>query len=124
MNRVVARGWATVDLERAEADLGDLLESGHAFEEAPRSESLGARCRVGRAAPPERAFVVLLEPDTEGRVAAFLARTGEGWAATWTHAAGQVDGGRAGPLGRELLPPGQTPHGPFRLVLTAATIEP
>ena len=53
---------------------------------APDCVHLGARCRVGRLADRPRdgaTLVVLLEPSTEGRLAATLARHGEGWCATW-----------------------------------------
>jgi hypothetical protein len=137
MNRVVGRGWATVDLERAAVEMRHLMPFGVTFEAAERSDVLGARChraRVGARADgtgtdvatadgPDADWIVLLEPVTEGRLAAFLARNGEGWAATWTHGADPAATGRPGPLGPELLAPGQAAHGPFRLVLTAATIE-
>jgi hypothetical protein len=87
---------------------------------------LGARCRVGRAreSEGEARWIVLLEPDTEGRLAAFLARSGEGWAAVW-ETDGDADPGRgtAGPLGQERLVDGRPPSGPFRMRLAAATIE-
>ena len=72
---------------------------------------------------------MLLEPDTEGRLAGYLARFGEGWAATWTLPA---DGTRdrrprwiGGPLGEERLDEATTnaTAGPFRLLLSAATID-
>lgn len=129
MSSPIGRGWATVELDRAAGELAGLLESGATFADAPRSVLLGARCRVGLARADEGGarWIVLLEPDTEGRVAAFLARAGEGWAADWA-AADPDDRGRArgfaGPLGVERLAE-QTPQaGPFRLRLAAATIEP
>ena len=138
MNRVVGRGWATVDLARAAVEMRHLLPPGVAFEAAERTDVLGARCRrarvdaregsagadVAAVDEPDTDWIVLLEPDTEGRLAAFLARNGEGWAATWSFGVGPAAPGRPGPLGPELLAPGQATHGPFRLVLTAATIEP
>ena len=66
----------------------------------------------------------LLEPDTEGRLAGFLARHGEGWAATWRDVGERaLLGSRPGPLGPESLESGQPMGGPLRLVTTAATIE-
>jgi hypothetical protein len=138
MSRTIGRGWATVDLDRAAAEMRHLLPSGGAFEAAERSEALGARCHrawagarevaagasVATVDEPDADWIVLLEPDTEGRLAAFLARNGEGWAATWTRAADDAATGRPGPLGPESLTPGEATQGPFRLVLTAATIEP
>jgi hypothetical protein len=80
---IVALGWATVDIDavrrRIEADAGF-----GAFAPAPRDDHLGARAVVHR--PPEPSgepIEVLLEPDTEGRLAASLARHGEGFAAIW-----------------------------------------
>jgi hypothetical protein len=125
MSRPVGRGWATVDLDRAAAELRHLLPSGVTFEAAERCAALGARCRRARTGgQAEVDWIVLLEPDTEGRLSAFLARRDEGWAATWTHEPSHAAGGRAGPLGPERLLASQAAHGPFRLVLTAATIEP
>ncbi len=80
----LALGWATVDLERAAATW-----PGVRWRAAPRDPSLGARALVGRAgtradvAGAEAVTLVLLEPDTEGRVAASLARHGEGPAALY-----------------------------------------
>lgn len=123
--RVIARGWATVDIDRASAELSDRVDDG-GFADAERSAWLGARCRRGRATDSGAGgWIVLLEPDTEGRLAAFLARHGEGWAATWVAAAdAELARSRAGPLGLESLRPAQPMSGPFRLRTTAATIEP
>jgi hypothetical protein len=122
MTRPIGRGWATVDLDRAEAGLRGLIGDGADFEDAPRSTSLGAKARRARGIDGD--WIVLLEPDTEGRLAGFLARHGEGWAATWR----AVDSipGRAvtGPIGAELLAADQPIRGPFRLLVAAATIEP
>lgn len=132
----LAIGWATVDLDRAARELASRLAPGATFEPAPPSEHLGARCRVGRAAdaaggPP---ILVLLEPSTEGRLAATLARHGEGWCASWTHepplTAGTEAGGdrhsvlRDGPLGPERLVLGGPVDGPHRLLVAPATIAP
>ena len=128
MSRVVGRGWATVDLARAEAELLDRARVGD-FEDAERSSWLGARCRRARVIDAETSdggWIVVLEPDSEGRLAAFLARHGEGWAVTWStdEAADTISVPRAGPLGPEVLGPGQPTSGPFRLLQPAATIEP
>lgn len=130
MTRSIARGWATVDLDRAARELADLLRAGAVFEPVARSGVLGASCRRGIAADGSHSILVL-EPDTEGRLAAFLARHGEGWAATWlADDAGDSGIGSAtpapspGPLGPESLEPGGPPAGPFRLRVQPATIEP
>ncbi len=130
MTRLVGRGWATVDLERAATDLADRLAPGARFEVAARSAILGARCLRGRAGPEGDGaeWIVLLEPDTEGRLAGYLARFGEGWAATWEmsdHETGdRQPGSTGGPLGNERLVESTAVGGPFRLLLSAATIDP
>ncbi len=81
---MIARGWATVELERAARELGDRLRPGAAFVEAADSELLAARCLVGELVDgPDGRWLVLLEPSTEGRISATLARHGEGWVASW-----------------------------------------
>jgi hypothetical protein len=128
----IARGWATVELERAARDLGPLLADDAAFADAARTALLGGRCRTGRARPDDpagAAWIVILEPDTEGQLAAFLARHGEGWAVTWFAPAPDgtpgesTTGGPPGPLGPERLAEPGPVAGPFRMRLTAATIE-
>jgi hypothetical protein len=128
MRGTVARGWATVELDRAAAELGRSLAAGTSFEPAETSTALGARCLRGALADGG-GWIVLLEPETEGRIAAFLARHGEGWAATWLDADDASDDGRPratdvatpGPFGPERLEPG-SPWGPFRLQVAPATI--
>lgn len=73
---VVGLGIATVDLERAAADLTDLT-----FDPAPHEALVGARSLV--ALLPSGRQLVLLEPDREGRLTAFLARHGEGLAVVY-----------------------------------------
>jgi hypothetical protein len=117
---IVARGWATVELGRAAIErLGDLA-LGERFRAAERSAVLGATCLRGRSADG-RGWIVLLEPDTEGPLSAYLARHGEGWAATW-HATMGGARIRPGPCGPEALEPGGPRYGPFRLRAAAATI--
>ena len=82
----LAVGWATVDLERAALGLGP----GRPTAPLPDDDLLGSRClSVGStdgaggadwANGPiaEDLPIVLLEPNTEGRLAASLARHGEG----------------------------------------------
>lgn len=141
---LVGIGWATVDAERAAIELASVLpgstppEAG--WEPADRDDLLGARASartvhilprlagsVARAADglrvPDPLTLVLLEPDTEGRLAAFLARNGEGVAAAYvrgsgeTTLAGQRSGPAPGPLGPARLLVGSRPSGPSLVVL-------
>jgi hypothetical protein len=81
--RPLAVGWATVDLDRAAEE----LETNGPYEAGPPDRLLGAssrlqaRSRSGQG--PSGPVVVLLEPFTEGRISALLARRGEGWAALY-----------------------------------------
>lgn len=79
--RIVGLGWATVDLDRVAADLR--LAEGLAFDVDVRDELLGARGRAVGPVPPDGIRLVILEPFTEGRLAASLARRGEGPAALY-----------------------------------------
>lgn len=84
---LVGLGWCTVELERSESELDPWL--------GPRpsgvppgvevdadglgtDEHLGARVRLREGDGLPGAWMVLLEPSTEGRTAASLARDGEG----------------------------------------------
>ncbi len=121
--RLLAVGIATVDLERAAGDLGGLVER------LANDELLGAR-----AARPAEPRVLVLEPATEGRLAATLARAGEGPAAVYLEVAAQrLDevAGRlrergatavagAGPLGRQLLVRAGPPWGPHLLLVASS----
>lgn len=112
-----------------------LLVPGTTFAGAAACEHLGAWCRVGRADPgpggEPGAFVILMEPSTEGRLAATLARHGEGWWATWERGrsrdrpADAIGASivRPGPLGPERLVRGSPVSGPHRLLVEAVTIE-
>jgi hypothetical protein len=104
---IVAIGWATVEIERAERELDAAIGHGGSWANAPRDALLGARAAVYRPSAVDRPLVVVLEADTEGRLAASLARHGEGVAATYVTALpGTVLGAGAfgipagGPLGR------------------------
>lgn len=124
--QLLAVGWATVDLDRAAREVGRSLGlPGSRFVAAHDSILLGARCRVAVAALDGAVSVALLEPFTEGRLAASLARHDEGPIAVWRSPA---DGGspgvslsaeEAGPLGPERLEIGGRIHGPYRLVVGA-----
>ena len=119
-----------MDLDRAASELGHLLAAGSAFAEAPSSVILGARCRVGAAAATPGLRIVLLEPETEGRLAAALAREGEGWVATWAldSWAGvpvrHVSKGRPGPFGEERHVFGSPPTGPYHFLIEAVPSPP
>jgi hypothetical protein len=102
---VIAVGWATVDTERAVAEL---REHGP-FEAAADEAILGARCAVGRRDAAVR--LAILEPNTEGRLAATLARHDEGPAVLWIADAGTL------PRHLRLSTPADGPFGRERLVL-------
>lgn len=72
--RIVAEIWATVDLDRILDRF--LAAEGLPSEALPDDELLGARVALVR--PPSRQPIAILEPATEGRLAAVLARNGEG----------------------------------------------
>lgn len=104
--RALAIGWATVESERAEAELVQALgERIGSFTDALGDRLLGARCRTATGGPAS--FLTILEPTTEGRLAGSLARLGEGPVAVWfTLAPGPTDGTSApahGPFGPERL---------------------
>jgi hypothetical protein len=100
--RLVGIGWATVELERAAEELASAFAAARLpqpdWAPAPRDTHLGATAWVGAStwfgaegpprglANPEMPAVVLLEPDTEGRLAASLARFDEGVAAIYLEA--------------------------------------
>lgn len=114
LGRLLAIGWATVDLERAAQEFGqsvvDLLPD----------RLLGARAALLGDGP-----ILLLEPNTEARLAATLARWGEGPAALYLSAPdGRLPHGAspvsAGPFGRSaLLEPGAV-HGPHLIACSGA----
>lgn len=134
-------GWATVELERAAEELDAAFHRAGmpkpSWTPASRDELLGAAAWVSRAWWPtwgadDPPAIVLLEPDTEGRLAAALARAGEGVAAIYlapgaeatTTAAAEtvVDRARVGrpapgPLGSGRLLLAQPAWGPHAIVL-------
>ena len=117
-------GWATIDAERAAADLG-----AHRIEALGRDDALGARAiRIGAFATDENPeedrswldggpALVLLEPDTEGRIAATLAQFGEGPAALYL--VGPATPGRRaqGPFAGQRLIEGGPVEGPHLLLV-------
>ena len=117
-------GWATIELDRAEVEVAALLADlgTPTIEAAPDERVLGARCRLLRFAPGRD--MLLLEPSTEGRLAAALARHGEGsvvlyllvdqGAAERARRAGFTLGAVGpGPLGKERLVIAGPKTGPF-----------
>lgn len=113
---IVGFCWATVDLERTISD------AAVPFAAAGRDRVLG-----GSAALVHLGGLDLLieEPNTEGRLAAFLARSGEGLCAVYAERAGgtlvPMRRAVATPLGRDAaLMPHEWPWGPF-LVAVAPT---
>jgi hypothetical protein len=138
--RIVGIGWATVELDRAAAELGTSLDLPlDAWTPVERDQLLGAAALFGPLLGPDAngPRLVLLEADTEGRLAASLARHGEGVAAVYlveTRAAtvaprsdGELRAGPArssaapGPLGRGRLVLGGPISGPHVIVLDALT---
>lgn len=125
---VLAVGWATVELDRAARELGAALDV--TFIDAPGSEHLGCACRRS-SETIDGVHVLLLEPTTEGRLAATLARRDEGWAAAWLadderapgHHGAARSPSRPGPLGPERLVLGGAISGPLRLLAQGATIR-
>ncbi len=129
-SRLHALGWATVELDRAERELtADLGLAPAAFISAPESGVLGARCRVALDTFPGRVALVILEPATEGRLSAALARHGEAPLAAWFVLLGEMGGVRPpstahGPFGPERIAPEGSINGLRRLLvdLEAGTI--
>jgi hypothetical protein len=114
----LALGWATIDLDRAEAFWRD---RGHGPPEpAPDDPILGARCLLlagdpveDRVPGPSSRRILLLEASTEGLLAASLARFGEGFVAAWL----RVEPAAPGRAGIVVSRPADGPLGPERAVL-------
>jgi hypothetical protein len=115
-------GWATVELDRAAVEVAAAVVGGRAdrvpvgptIEAAQPDRLLGAACRLLRWAGGAR--TLLLEPSTEGRLAAALARHGEGPIVRYL----LVDAGateRARRAGFRVSAEAAGPLGPERLVL-------
>lgn len=130
--RLVGIGWATVDVARSASELG-----ARRLDPRPPDEALGAHAaRATDFAPDEnpeedRSWLsngpelVLLEPSTEGRIAASLARFGEGPAALYIAspaaragaATGRPSAPTAGPFGRQHLVVGGPVDGPHLVLV-------
>ena len=127
--RLVAVGWATVETERAIGQLADALGiAATSFRAAPPSAALGASCLVLDMPLPGDVALAVLEPATEGRIAAGLARWDEGPLVAWyavaepgsgggTPASVAVASGPLGPFGPERLVGRDPLTGPHRLLV-------
>jgi hypothetical protein len=129
--RATAVGWATVELDRAVAELRVAFRiPSERFAVAHDSASLGARCLVAPDVLPGGASLVVLEPNSEGRLAATLARHDEGPVAVWLtvedladivrtlrRAATHLSPPQAGPFGTERLILDGPVHGPHSLLV-------
>jgi hypothetical protein len=133
-------GWATVDLDRAERDLVAAFGSSvpGPARAVPDDTLLGACCRLATFGV-EGHEILLLEPATEGRIAASLARFGEGPIAVYVvvsarrfddllrdlRGAGLVlSAEAAGPFGRQRLVAGGPAWGAHLLIAEQAPIPP
>lgn len=107
--RLAGIGWSTVEHGRAERELDSLLGPGAEWSALPRDPGLGARVWL-RQSPgtADGPTLVILEPDTEGRLAASLARFGEGVAVIYFG---------DGPPGPGTLMRGGPPWGPHAILL-------
>ena len=81
-------GWATVEAERAFRELEGVLGPATWSAEA-RDALLGGSVWRRDPSPSDHVSLFVLEPDTEGRLAAFLARYGEGVGAVYVAGAGE-----------------------------------
>lgn len=140
---LVGLGWCTVELERTESELdpwlgpravGPSLGMELGADGLWTDEHLGARALLREGAGLPGAWMVLLEPSTEGRTAASLARDGEGPCALYLRPAVGLDawletardGGvtasarRDGPFGVQVLLAG-SPAGPHVIVTEGRT---
>ena len=122
---LVAVGWATVDTDRFLAGTGQVL-----WERAADDPHLGALAH--RTVADTGTAAVLLEPNTEGLLAATLARHGEGPVALYLRAGagglsglaavvraagGSTSAVRDGPLGASVLLAGGPVSGPHLIAL-------
>jgi len=128
--------WSTVDLDRAEADLDPWLapsDPAIGDGDAHADPHLGAHTRRRRTNALPGGTLVIAEPNTEGRLAASLARDSEGpsalllqpasgldaWVSEARQRGVQVSARRRGPLGMAVLLPGRIVAGPHLLIVEA-----
>ncbi|MCJ7710583.1 MAG: hypothetical protein MUQ32_07085 [Chloroflexi bacterium] len=118
--RLAGVGWATVELDRSSAELDPWLEPTLDGLDGPDGHDphLGALTRVRRSPGLPGEALVLAEPVTEGRLAAALARDGEGPCVLYLEPADGLGAWRAGAASRGIttsaIRPG--PLGPSVLV--------
>ncbi len=124
---LVAVIWATVDLDRAEAELAPWLEplappaAGAPLCVEPH---LGAHGRIRATSGLPGSRLVLLEPSTEGALAASLARDGEGPCGLYIRGAPTARLRRlTGPFGPAVRLRTAERPGPHLLLLAPGTIE-
>ena len=145
---LVGIAWSAVELDRAEAELDPWLappDTAQGDGDAATDPHLGARTRRRRTGALPGGTLVLAEPGTEGRLAASLARDGEGpcalylaasagldaWVAEARARGVRVSARRPGPLGPAVLLPGAAVAGPHLIIVgppatgaSASTIAP
>ena len=114
---IAAIGWATVDLDRAATEFDRVLGEAGSWAPRERDSLIGAAARVRRPAVEGGPELLLLEPDTEGSLAAQLARHDEGLAVIYLATPPGTDIERAGPTGIG-------PLGPARRLLDGPTAGP
>lgn len=107
-------GWATVDLERTLANVASTV----APAAAENDELLGASGAIVTAGPM---VVLILEPATEGRLAACLARHGEGLCAIYIAAEAASVRARATALGRPGVVRDGPRYGPYVVEVAGGT---
>jgi hypothetical protein len=127
---LVAVAWATVELDRAADELDPWLLPADGRGDAPEP-LLGARARLRATSALPGSAILIVEPSTEGRLAASLARDGEGPCALYLRPSGGLDawvaearrrgvtvsGRRIGPLGPSVLVPGIAIAGPHLVLV-------
>ena len=119
----VVAGWATVELDRAAEEVAGVFPGAAAYRAVPAPDEgvLGARTRILRYG--EDREILLLEPAREGRLAAALARYGEGTIALYLLADAGAPA-RARRAGFVLTSAGRGPYGPERLVIAGPRYGP
>lgn len=86
--RIVGVGWASVETDRAIDELGVIVPGARHWVAQERDGLMGASVRRREPSPDPGVALLVLEPDTEGRLAAFLARFGEGVGAVYLSTSG------------------------------------